>query len=331
MITSAAAQISDAMDAQTEAFEADVLAGLSQPLKTLPSRWLYDDHGSDLFEKITSVEEYYPTRTETRILTDNAVKLAAFCGSNAVVIEYGAGASIKSQILIGALQHPRMFVPVDIAGDFLAASAARLRTRFSDLEVAPVAADFTQDFELPANVPADAARTGFFPGSTIGNLGVMEATNFLRRMHRHVSATLPDQSHPGRAIIGIDLKKSTDILIPAYDDAAGITAAFNLNVLTRINRELGGTFDIGQFHHEARWNEDESAIEMHLVSDTCQDASVSGQTFKFEAGETIHTESSRKYTKAGFAAIAAIAGWRIAETWTDSDNYFALVGLEIEQ
>ncbi len=326
MNSSVAAQIIEAMDAQTAAFEADVLAGLSGPQKSLPSRWLYDDRGSDLFERITQLPEYYPTRTETAILTANAPALAAFCGTQAVILEYGAGASVKSQILLRALKQPRMYVPIDIAGDFLAASAARLRKRFPSLDILPVAADFTDDFDLIADVPTDAPRTGLFLGSTIGNLSVSEARNFLSRVERHASQS--EAKHGRRALIGIDLKKSTDILIPAYDDAAGVTAAFNLNLLRRINRELGGTFKLDQFTHEARWNDTESAIEMHLVSTRFQTAVAAGKAFDFAEGETVHTESSRKYSVDGFAEIAQQAGWHVAKTWCDENDLFAIVGLE---
>ncbi len=326
MRNSVAAQIIEAMDAQTAAFEADVVAGLSGARKSLPSRWLYDDRGSELFEQITRLPEYYPTRTETAILSAHANALAAFCGKQAIVIEYGAGASVKSQILLNALQQPRMYVPVDIAGDFLAGAASRLRKRFPSLEVLPVVADFTEEFVLPAQIPTDAARTGIFLGSTIGNLGAPEAVAFLSRVHRHVGSA--DSGLRRRALIGIDLKKSTDVLIPAYDDAAGVTASFNLNLLTRINRELGGTFDVDQFSHEARWNEAQSAIEMHLVSTKFQTVIAAGRAFDFAEGETIHTESSRKYTLDEFAALAKQAGWWVADSWTDDGGRFAIVGLE---
>lgn len=326
MSSSVAAQIIEAMDAQRSAFEADVIAGLAGKPKTLPSRWLYDDRGSALFEQITDLPEYYPTRTETRILRENAAALAAFCGRDAVVIEYGAGASVKSRILLRALRRPRLYVPVDIAGDFLAISARQLRAQFPSIDVLPVAADFTGDFALPERVPADAPRTGLFLGSTIGNLDRAEAIDFLRRVHRHVGQA--DSGHSRRALIGIDLRKSTDILIPAYDDAAGVTAAFNRNVLRRINRELGGSFEPDRFAHEARWNAAESAIEMHLVSTRFQTAVAAGRAFDFAEGETIHTESSRKYTPESFAAMAREAGWQVAEAWTDRDDLFAIFGLE---
>jgi dimethylhistidine N-methyltransferase len=315
-------------DSQGTAFKADVLEGLARRHKTLSSRWLYDDHGSELFEQITDLPEYYPTRTERAILTERADELAAFCGEAAVVLEYGAGASVKSQILLRALQKPRMYVPIDIAGDFLALSAGRLRSRFSQFEVLPVVADFSQDFDLPAGVPAGFRRTGVFLGSTIGNLDVDDAEKFLARVRCHVDQADADQS--GCALIGVDLKKSMDILIPAYDDAQGTTAEFNLNLLTRINRELGGTFLVGQFSHEARWNEQESAVEMHLVSLCAQQASVAGRRFEFAEGETIHSESSRKYSVDGFRSMAARAGWSVTKTWTDVDNLFAIVGMEVD-
>jgi len=320
------APVAEIVDSQTAAFEMDVLEGLARRNKTLSSRWLYDDLGSELFEQITDLPEYYPTRTERVILSERADELAAFCGAEAVILEYGAGASVKSQILLRALLQPRMYVPIDIAGDFLALSAARLRKRFDQLDVLPVVADFSQDFDLPGSVPAGFRRTGVFLGSTIGNLDVADAEQFLRRVRGHVE--LADGEQAGRALIGIDLKKSTDILIPAYDDAQGTTAEFNLNLLTRINRELGGTFQVGHFTHEARWNEAESAIEMHLVSTRKQQASVAGRRFDFAEGETIHSESSRKYTVDDFCSLAARAGWRVTKTWTDADNLFAIVGME---
>lgn len=306
---------------QREAFLRDVLAGLSRPRKTLPSRWLYDDVGCALFERITQLAEYYPTRTEVSILRARLGEMAAFCGPGAVVLEYGAGAGIKTQLLLDALATPRAYVPIDIAGAFLRLTAERLRRRFPRLEVRPVTADFTAAFEIPAEVPRQR-RVVFFPGSTIGNLDAEEAQQFLQQARRHAG-------RGGAALIGIDLRKSLSVLLPAYDDALGVTAAFNLNLLARIDRELGGDFDLGGFRHEARWNEDESAVEMHLVSRRAQQVRVDGRRFAFAAGETIHTESSRKYEVAGFAAIAARAGWRMAQHWLDAQSRFAVVGLEV--
>jgi dimethylhistidine N-methyltransferase len=312
-------QLVDAQTRHVDAFRADVLTGLSQPQKCLPSRWFYDDRGCELFEAITRLEEYYPTRTETAILAQHAHELADFCGEKAVVLEYGAGAARKTEILLNALDAPLLYAPIDIAADFVEATAARVRRRFPGLKVQPIAVDFTADFEIPANVPAPR-RVAFFPGSTIGNLDNSETLAFLRRMHRHVGAE-------GRAIIGADLRKDIATLIAAYDDRDGVTAEFNLNLLARINRELGGTFALDQFAHEARWNEAQSAIEMHLVSTCRQEAQVADKTFIFAARETIHTESSRKYSVESFSALAAASEWRVDKTWQDPQKRFALFGL----
>ncbi len=306
--------------AQREAFRADVLAGLTAARKTLPSRWLYDDRGSELFEEITQLPEYYPTRTETSILRTHAADMARFCGARAVLIEYGAGAGVKTEILLGALESPALYVPVDIAGDFLVTAAERIERRFPYIEIRPVVADFTDDFDLPADLPKLPPRVAFFPGSTIGNLAPPDAVELLARMRGHVGAG-------GKAIVGVDLRKALSTLLAAYDDAAGVTAAFNLNLLARINRELGAGFDLAKFAHEARWNEAKSAIEMHLVSLGDQTVSVGGRTVSFAEGETIHTEDSRKYDLAGFTRLAEKAGWRVAETWIDPDRLFAVVGL----
>ncbi|NGY06379.1 L-histidine N(alpha)-methyltransferase [Solimonas terrae] len=314
--------IVDERTRQLEAFREDAIAGLSRRHKTLPSRWLYDDEGSLLFERITALAEYYPTRTETAILREHADDMAAFCGADAAVLEYGAGAGIKTEILLDALQSPRVYVPIDIAGDFLEQTAARMRPRFPDIEMRPVVADFTADFDLPRGIPR-AHRLAFFPGSTIGNLDVGETSAFLGQIRRHVGAQ-------GAAIIGVDLRKDLPTLLAAYDDAEGVTAAFNLNLLARINRELDGDFALDGFHHEARWNAAESAVEMHLVSERAQRVSVSGCRIDFAAGETIHTESSRKYDVAGFALLAESAGWDLQRSWTDPEQRFAVLGLKPE-
>ena len=308
---------------QADAFRADVLSGLAQQQKTLPARWLYDDRGSELFELITRLDEYYPTRTETAILTAAAPEIARYCGERAIVLEYGAGAGIKTEILIHALASPRLYVPIDIAGDFLDQTVVRFRRRFPNLLTRSIVADFTADFELPSWLPThhSGLRIGFFPGSTIGNLDATEVSGFLRRMRRHVGVD-------GRAVIGVDMRKDLSILIPAYDDASGVTALFNLNLLRRINRELAGTFALDAFRHEARWNERESAIEMHLVSKLKQTATVAGRRFLFEAGESIHTESSRKYDPAVFEALARENGWRVGQRWTDQAGLFSIFGLD---
>jgi dimethylhistidine N-methyltransferase len=305
---------------QLAAFQTDVVLGLAMAPKTLPSRWLYDRRGCELFEAITQLEEYYPTRTETGILQSHAQEIADFCGPDAVLLEYGAGAGIKTEILIDALEAPRLYVPIDIAGDFLDHTVARMRQRFPGVQTRPLVADFTADFEIPWEVP-DSRRTGFFPGSTIGNLDMPETVSFLRRVRRHVG-------RHGTAIIGVDLKKDVETLLAAYDDQEGVTADFNLNLLARINRELGGNFSLERFAHQARWNDAEAAVEMHLVSRERQVVTIGSRTFAFEEGETIHTESSRKYDLRSFADLAEGSRWRVGKIWRDPGNRFAVFGLE---
>jgi dimethylhistidine N-methyltransferase len=308
----------DARTAFLDSFRRDVVEGLAATQKSLPARWLYDDQGSALFEAITRLPEYYPTRTETRILADAASELAGFVGPGAVLVEYGAGAAVKTEVLVAALE-PAAYVPIDIAADFLGLAAARVQVRFSQLTIRPVAADFMADFALPRDLPA-GRRVGFFPGSTIGNLTPDEARAFLARMARQVGPQ-------GAAIVGVDLKKDIPSLLAAYDDDQGVTARFNLNLLARINRELGGDFDLAAFRHEARWNAAEAGVEMHAVSTRRQTVVVDGMRFPFEAGETIHTESSRKFDLQGFAGLAASGGWRAGPIWTDAARRFAVFGL----
>jgi dimethylhistidine N-methyltransferase len=304
---------------QPELFRQDVLAGLSMHHKSLPCRWLYDERGSELFEQITQLKEYYPTRVETGILRSNAAEIAAFVGKGATLIEYGAGAGIKTEILISALEAPRLYVPVDISGDFLDQAVISLRHRFPTIGIWPIVADFTGDFDIPSGIPLKG-RSAFFPGSTIGNLDYAETVSFLRRVHRHVGAK-------GTVVIGADLTKDIRILLAAYNDRQDVTAAFNLNLLARINRELDADFRLERFAHEARWNSSNSAVEMHLVSLEAQTVSVDGQRFDFEAGESIHTETSRKYTVSTLSAIVESAGWYIEEMWTDPRQSFGVFGL----
>ena len=226
----------------------------------------------------------------------------------------------RRKYLINALQAPSLYVPIDIAGDFLDQTVARFRERFPNLSTKSIVADFTTAFDLPGWVPG-GRRVAFFPGSTIGNLNAAEVDAFLQRMRQHVGAN-------GAAIIGADMKKDLNILIPAYDDAAGVTAQFNLNLLERVNRELNGDFALDRFQHSARWNDVESAIEMHLVSLVEQSVNVSGRRFHFRTGETIHTESSRKYDLSGFIAFTQKNGWRVSQLWTDERQLFSVFGLE---
>lgn len=294
-----------------------VLTGLRRPQKTIPCRWLYDPQGSHLFEEITQLPEYYPTRTETQILRDNVSEIAAVAGRRARLIEYGAGASVKTRILLNALPDLACYAPIDISARFLSDTVARLRRDYPELTVTPIAADFMARIEAgPA--PAGAGATlGFFPGSTIGNLSDGEIRVFLRNA-RHVLGAA------GLFVVGFDLRKSLDLLLPAYDDAAGVTAAFNLNLLTRINRDLGGNFDVDAFRHEARWNELESRVEMHLVSRKTQTVEILGERTVFADGESIHTENSRKFTLESIADTAALGGWRLAQTWVDGQRKFCV-------
>jgi dimethylhistidine N-methyltransferase len=301
------------------AFRADVLEGLSNSQKRIPCRWLYDRKGSELFEAITRLAEYYPSRTETAILKSNGQAMANFVGPEAILFEYGAGAGIKSRMLLSSLEIPRLYVPIDIAGEYLNATVKHMQVDFPTLETWPVTADFTAEFAMPAGLPA-GRRVALFLGSTIGNLDVLEAGALLGRMRKHVG---PD----GAAIIGVDLTKDLDTLLIAYDDRAGVTAEFNLNLLARINRELAGDFNLDMFAHEARWNEHESAIEMHLVSRIAQTVTVDGRRFHFEQAESVHTESSRKYDYEWFAALAEANGWNVRRTWSDDRVNFAILGL----
>ncbi len=307
-------------DEQLDAFRLDVLQGLARSQKTLPSRWLYDPQGCDLFERITTLPEYYPTRTETQILKDHATEISQFCGTDANLLEYGAGAGIKTEIVVGKLDRPRSYIPIDIAPAFLELTAQRFRQRFTHLSVNPVVADFTSEFSLPPAFIGDGRHVAFFPGSTIGNLNAKDAGLLLQRMRRQVGPQ-------GAAIIGVDLKKDLDILLPAYDDSAGITADFNRNILARINRELDGQFTPAQFRHIVRWNETDSAVEMHLESPIDQVIAVAGRGFGFRRGETIHTESSRKYEIRAFSEFARHHGWHTQRLWTDGRRQFAIFGL----
>jgi dimethylhistidine N-methyltransferase len=305
---------------QLDAFRQDVLQGLARPQKSLPSRWLYDPRGCDLFELITALPEYYPTRTETQILLEHAADISQFCGANANLLEYGAGAGIKTEIVVGRLDQPRSYIPIDIAPAFLELTAERFRHRFTNLSVNPVVADFTSEFSLPAALVPEGRRVAFFPGSTIGNLNAKEAGLLLQRMRRQVGPQ-------GAAIIGVDLKKDLSVLLPAYDDSAGVTADFNRNILVRINRELDGQFAPAQFGHVARWNETDCAVEMHLESLIDQVIAIAGKGFAFRRGETIHTESSRKYEIRAFSEFARHHSWHTQRLWTDAGRRFAVFGL----
>jgi dimethylhistidine N-methyltransferase len=298
------------------AFRADVLAGLAEPQKAVPARWFYDDAGSRLFEDITQLPEYYLTRAETGILRTRAGEIGRLIGKGRAVVEFGSGSSVKTPLLLSAIS-PSAYVPLDIAGDFLRASSAALAAKFPGLPVYPVEADFMRRVELPTEVEG-LPKLGFFPGSTIGNMIARTATDLLRLMR----AALGEGA---LLLIGMDLVKDERTLIAAYDDAAGVTARFNLNLLTRINRELGGDIPLDAFAHEARWNDTFARIEMHLVAREDVAFTVSGQRFTMAAGETIHTENSHKFTKRSGQMLLAAGGWEPRARWTDEGQQFALV------
>jgi L-histidine Nalpha-methyltransferase len=298
------------------AFRADVHAGLSQAQKAVPARWFYDTTGSALFEDITALPEYYPTRSETDLLTRHAADIAAVVGSGRAVVELGSGSSTKTPLLLGAIA-PAAYVPVDISGDFLRDSAAALAARFPGLSVYPVEADFTQRVALPREI-CPLPKLGFFPGSTIGNMVARTAIDLLRNWRE----ALGDGS---LLLIGIDRIKDIAVLERAYDDPAGVTAAFNLNLLERINRELDGDIPVENFTHRAIWNDVHARIEMHLVAACDMDFTVDGREYHIVKGETIHSENSHKYGPRDANLLLRAGGWTPIATWDDADPAFALI------
>ena len=301
------------------AFAADVLEGLAGTPKRLPAKYFYDEAGSRLFERITELPEYYPTRTELRILESSAESIAGLADPGAALIEFGSGSTAKARLLLRHMVSVRAYVPVDISAEFVNGEAARLQADFPALRVLPVAADFTGAFELPAAVKA-GPRLGFFPGSTIGNLEPHEVTGFLRRAKRALGQA-------AAFVVGVDLVKDPEVLYAAYNDSQGVTAQFNRNLLVRINRELGADFDVSAFEHHAFYHRELRRIEMHLASLRRQKVRILGKCFEFRAVETIHTENSYKYTIESFAALARGAGWSIGAVWTDPDRYFSVQAL----
>ncbi len=307
--------------AASDSFADHVIAGLSDRPKWLSAKYFYAVAGSSLFEEITRLPEYYPTRTELSILERCARDMAGYIALSAALVEFGTGSTKKARILIDAAPQLAAYVPVDISAEFLTQEAAAVRRDVPWLAVLPVAADFTRDFELPPQIRS-RPRVGFFPGSTIGNFEPDDAAEFLRQAGRVLGqgATM---------IVGVDLIKDTAVLNAAYNDAAGVTAQFNLNILTRMNRELGGNFDLSSFRHHAFYNAGNHRIEMHLESLRDQTVAVAGHTFAFAKGETIHTENSYKYTVESFRALAEIAGWRPVTAWTDEKEYFSVHALKL--
>jgi dimethylhistidine N-methyltransferase len=306
-------------DDHASAFADDVIDNLSQHPKRLSPKYFYDAAGSELFEQITRLPEYYPTRTELDILRDRGGAISAIIPSVSALVEFGAGATTKVRLLLQQCAFGA-YVPVDISGDFLQAQADALRHDFPALDVYPVAADFTAPFPLPEAIAA-MPKVGFFPGSTLGNFEPHEARAFLRSARDILG-------RGAQMVIGVDLEKDERVLYEAYNDKAGITARFNLNVLQRINRELGGNFDLSAFTHRAIYNGDRHRIEMHLISRKAQSVRVLGRSFAFRAGESIHTENSYKYSLERFTALARGSGWTPRETWTDSAGMFSVHALQ---
>jgi dimethylhistidine N-methyltransferase len=297
------------------AFRADVIDGLTRRPRAIPARWFYDHRGSELFEAITELPEYYPTRTETALLRSVAGEIAERVGLRRAVVEFGSGSSTKTPILLQALD-PSAYVPIDISGDFLRESSRALAERFPGLPVFPVEADFLKPIALPQQVRA-APKLGFFPGSTIGNMIPLSSTDLLRAMRASLG-------QGAMLLIGMDRIKDVGVLERAYDDAAGVTAQFNLNLLERINRELDGTIPVQAFRHRAIWNDDRARIEMHLEATRDVTFAVEGRLFEMAAGETIHTENSHKYGPRDARLLLRSGGWTPIAEWTDPDDQFAL-------
>ncbi len=305
------------IERSADAMRREVIEGLSRANKQISPKYFYDERGSELFGQICQLEEYYLTRTELAIMRDHAAEMAALAGPRCLLIEYGCGNCQKTCLLLDELSRPAAFVPIDISGEHLRRTAIDLLARYPDLEVLPVCADFTGDFRLPKCRAPVARRVGYFPGSTIGNLTPPRAGKFLAGVARRVG-------RGGGLLIGVDLKKDVTTLQRAYNDSKGVTAAFNLNLLAHINRELDADFRLDRFRHRAFYNAEEGRIEMHLESIPDQTVEVSGAEFTFTAGETIHTESSYKYQLDEFESLATDAGFDVAGVWTDPRQWFSV-------
>jgi len=299
----------------------EVLAGLRQPQKQLPAKFFYDERGSRLFDQICELEEYYLTRTEMAIMQQHRRQMAECIGHDALVVELGSGSSRKTRLLLEALETPVGYVPIDISREHLISAAEMLAKRFPDVEVLPVCADYHQPFALPEPQQPAARTVAYFPGSTIGNLHHEDARQFLKQIAQLVG-------DGGGLLIGVDLRKDPAILVPAYSDAKGVTAAFNFNLLYRINRELGADFKVDQFRHEARWNATLGRMESHLLSVCRQTVTVGGESFRLEQNESIWTECSYKYTLDEFARLAE--DFTVRQVWTDEAGYFSVQYLTVD-
>lgn len=304
------------------AFRADVVNGLSEPIPSIPARWLYDRRGSELFDDITRLPSYYPTRTETALLEAKMGEIATLACNGCAIVEFGSGSSTKTPLLLQAMK-PTAYVPIDISGDYLRESAGRVDRQFPGIAVHPVEADFTKPVELPKEIDG-LPRLGFFPGSTIGNFVPRSATDLLRHF-RDILGT------GAKLLIGMDRVKPVERLIAAYDDPEGVTAEFNLNLLRRINRELDADIPVEDFAHEARWNDMLGRVEMHLVARRDVGFTIDRKRFAFATGDTIHTENSHKYGPRGARLLLLAGGWTPLAEWTDDHQDFALILAEAQR
>jgi len=311
------AQLTEQNDDTTDDLR-EILTGLSHGRKAISSKFFYDEKGSRLFDQICELPEYYLTRTELAILRKHAAEIAESVGQQASLIEFGSGSSLKIRILLENLDRLSAYVPVDISRDHLVMAADEIAREFTEVEVLPVAADFTYPFDLPDPVETPVRNVVYFPGSTIGNFSPAAAHDLLRVMHHEAGEN-------GALLIGIDLQKDKSVIERAYNDSAGITAEFNLNILLRINRDFGANFDLDKFHHCATYNEQFGRIEMYLVSACDQVVTIGDHHFTFAAGESLLTEHSHKYTIEGFAAMAARAGFSLEKSWSDTGDMFAVL------
>jgi L-histidine Nalpha-methyltransferase len=300
----------------------DVLEGLAAPQKAIPSLYFYDELGSDLFEQITEVDEYYPTRTEVSIMEAHGAEMAAMIGPGVRLIELGSGSSMKTGRLLRHLDSPAAYVPVDISQEHLMAAAERIAAEFQDIEVLPICADFSEPMVMPTPRMEVKRNVAYFPGSTLGN--------FPQHMAADLLALMSEEMGPGGGmLIGLDLRKAPEKILPAYDDAQGVTARFNLNLLARLNNELGADFDVDGFTHRAVWDEAGSRVQMHLVSRREQTVTIHDHRFEFQPGEHIHTEYSHKYSLAAFSEIAEKNGFRVERVWTDPEQLFSVQFLSV--
>ena len=307
-------------DTATSDFMRDLQQGLALQRKSISPKYFYDEVGSQLFDQICELPEYYPTRTELSILDTHAHEIAQKMGPHAEILEFGAGSMQKVRVLLDAMDRPARYIPIDISAEHLLGAATQMAKDYPDLQVEPLEADYTQDLVLPPDTPPDGKRVGFFPGSTLGNFEPLDALHFMRMCAKTLQG--------GALLLGADLVKSPDVLHAAYSDAQGVTAQFNRNLLVRANRELGANFQIDQFAHSAFYNAPYQRIEMHLMSTCRQTVRVGDASFAFVQGETFHTENSYKFTIDGLSQLALRAGFTPGQSWTDPENQFCLLWLD---